>query len=564
MQSLIEKLTHWVIRYFLIFVVIITVLIAGNFLLKEYNDHKPLEALKDLERTGKVLDSHRLKVEGDLLSRIAKLETASLDVLNSRVSAIDIGIKQKLSEKHRLGNGLSLLISTPVGVAYVEQKKLEVEIILLQQELDYLKQLIAFITVSKELESLRVNHVIAYNKLRVNESAQNRLETENPLAINNPVYYEYWRLKTLQKDRKPLVENNQSANVAYQQKNKLVQAIKESKREFNIKKDQIDAALLPIQITINEQKKRIEENWFKKATGKINEVVWAAAGILLAIILVPVAIKAFLYFVLAPLASRRPPICLLPEVSGAIEGVAESTENGLSQTKVSAVSLQLNVDKGQELLIHSEYLQSSSVSGVKDTKWFLNNSYPLSSLASGMVALTRIRSTSYESIVISSMKDPLSEVGIISLPIGSAVAMQPRGLVGVLYRKDMPIRITRHWRLFSLNAWLTLQLRYLIFHGPAKLIVKGCRGIRVERAGTGRRIKQSATIGFSANLQYSTTRCETFTPYLMGKEELLDDSFAGDYGFYIYEEIPNFGKKSGITGRGLEGFTDSLLKVFGI
>ena len=280
--------------------------------------------------------------------------------------------------------------------------------------------------------------------------------------------------------------------------------------------------------------------------------------------MVPVAIKAFLYFVLAPLASRRPPICLLPEVSGAIEGVAESTENGLSQTKVSAVSLQLNVDKGQELLIHSEYLQSSSVSGVKDTKWFLNNSYPLSSLASGMVALTRIRSTSYESIVISSMKDPLSEVGIISLPIGSAVAMQPRGLVGVLYRKDMPIRISRHWRLFSLNAWLTLQLRYLIFHGPAKLIVKGCRGIRVERAGTGRRIKQSATIGFSANLQYSTTRCETFTPYLMGKEELLDDSFAGDYGFYIYEEIPNFGKKSGITGRGLEGFTDSLLKVFGI
>ena len=181
-----------------------------------------------------------------------------------------------------------------------------------------------------------------------------------------------------------------------------------------------------------------------------------------------------------------------------------------------------------------------------------------------MVALTRIRSTSYESIVISSMKDPLSEVGIISLPIGSAVAMQPRGLVGVLHRKDMPIRISRHWRLFSLNAWLTLQLRYLIFHGPAKLIVKGCRGIRVERAGTGRRIKQSATIGFSANLQYSTTRCETFTPYLMGKEELLDDSFAGDYGFYIYEEIPNFGKKSGITGRGLEGFTDSLLKVFGI
>jgi len=71
-------------------------------------------------------------------------------------------------------------------------------------------------------------------------------------------------------------------------------------------------------------------------------------------------------------------------------------------------------------------------------------------------------------------------------------------------------------------------------------------------------------MGFSANLLYSTTRTETFFPYLMGEQELFVDSFDGGDGYYIYEEMPNYGKKSGIIGRGLEGFTDSLLKVFGI
>ena len=41
-----------------------------------------------------------------------------------------------------------------------------------------------------------------------------------------------------------------------------------------------------------------------------------------------------------------------------------------------------------------------------------------------------------------------------------------------------PANITRHWRLASLHAWLTLQLRYLVFHGPCQLLLKGCRGVR--------------------------------------------------------------------------------------
>ena len=96
----------------------------------------------------------------------------------------------------------------------------------------------------------------------------------------------------------------------------------------------------------------------------------------------------------------------------------------------------------------------------------------------------------------------------------------------------------------------------------------------MEPATGGRAINQAATIAFSANLPYSTRRCETFVAYLLGQQELLNDCFgctrgadvseARDAGFFVYEEMPRAGRKAGITGRGLEGFTDSVLRILGI
>ena len=129
-----------------------------------------------------------------------------------------------------------------------------------------------------------------------------------------------------------------------------------------------------------------------------------------------------------------------------------------------------------------------------------------------------------------------------------------------------PTHITRHWRLGSLHAWLTLQLRYLVFHGRCTLLLRGCRGVRSEAPlpNQPRLINQAATLGFSANLEYRTVRCETFVPYLRGHEDLFNDLFAGSPGWFVYEEMPARDRRSGVTGRGLEGLTDAVLKAFGI
>ncbi len=286
----------------------------------------------------------------------------------------------------------------------------------------------------------------------------------------------------------------------------------------------------------------------------VQQVAPTALAILLGIIFARLALKLLFYFVLAPLASCRPPIRLLPGTSGALE----------MELGHSAVSRTISVNAAQELLVHPEFLQSSSIAGEKDTRWLLDWGFPLTSLASGMVALTRIRTAAPESFVISATRDPFSEIGVLSLAQGAALVLQPHNIVGVVKPRGVPVHITSHWRLNSLHAWLTLQLRYLAFHGPIQLIVQGSRGVRIEKADAGRSINQAATIGFSANLAYSTRRCETFGAYLLGRQELLNDSFGGVHGFYVYEQMPHFGKRTGVTGRGFQGVSESLLKVLGI
>jgi hypothetical protein len=151
----------------------------------------------------------------------------------------------------------------------------------------------------------------------------------------------------------------------------------------------------------------------------------------------------------------------------------------------------------------------------------------------------------------------------MTLPEGAACVLHPRALAAIAQPIDRPLRITRHWRLTSLNAWLTLQLRYLVFHGPARLVIKGGRGVRVERAEHGRIFGQEQLAGFSADLSYSVTRTETFWPYLFGRESLLKDRVIGGTGVLIVEEAPLVAR-DGRDGRGLEGALDAMLKAVGI
>jgi hypothetical protein len=401
--------------------------------------------------------------------------------------------------------------------------------------------------------SKKAQFAIGYRESLVSEvvAERQRLRDAHPWARNVPLSEPWIQIQLLDK----AIAGHQAALGV---EARLMESLKQ---ELDAAATATQREIAQIETQLAAIDDKLSTNYVMRLLAAIREELPIALGILLGIILLPIGTRVFLYFVVAPWVSGRAPIRLLPGASGSVVALgAESGDRG----KMSAVSLPVVLGERQELLIQPDYLQSTSLLATKRTRWLLNARFPVASLLSGMCMLTRVSPAGSEPVVISATRDALSEVGIVDLAEGAAFVCQPRSLAGVIQDPQRPIRITRHWRLGSLQAWLTLQLRFLVFHGSGQLVMKGCRGIRIESPGTGRLINQAATLGFSANLAYANTRCETFVSYWTGKEDLFNDSFAGTDGVYVYEEMPGLKRTGGITGRGLQGFSDSLLKVFGV
>ena len=390
-------------------------------------------------------------------------------------------------------------------------------------------------------------------------------EREHPLATRVPFSDAQRRAAELTREVNRLADDYRRHGVAfYAAHDRWQQAREPPARDVAQVQSASAAVLEPLDELIATRRAALEsaDRQVERIRRSVRDVFLAALVILVLVTLMPVIVKALWYRLLAPLVEDRPPIRVRPGSAAATRD-AGGDAPGPPPGKVSAVSVEVRPGEGEELLVHPEFLQSSPQRARKDTKWLLSGSYPLTSVAARMVALTRVREAAGETCVVSSRSDPLAEVGVVTLGEGDALVLQPRCLVGLVQRVSRPVRLSHRW-VFSLSALVTLQFRYLVFDGPGQLLVQGCRGVRLEPAGSGRSIDQNATLGFSAHLDYAPRRSETFGAYLLGVNGLFNDSFSGGPGFCLYEEMPNLGRKPGLTGRGLEGLTDGLLKVFGI
>jgi len=366
--------------------------------------------------------------------------------------------------------------------------------------------------------------------------------------------YAGYKKKELECKTKDSIADSLESQIVNLRENRIYQTYIANEKEV----ESLERQLAAQQDLINERQYLLESSWLYRFFTRVKEVLPAAFAILVVVLLTPLGIRALFYYLLAPKASQLPPITILPADNPPQPKLRER----------SAVSLRFAIPDGEELIVQPNFLQSTRHAAGAKTQWFLNKRLPFASILSGMFLLTRIKpeESGPHEVVVSATRDPLDEIGIVELPAGAAMVVQPRSLAGVVKPVGVPVQISSCWRFFSLHAWLTVQLRYLVFHGPCILIIKGCRGIRLEIPDSNepRMIRQSATLGWSANLDYKTVRCETFIPYLQGKEGLFSDMFFGETGKFAYEEIPNAGRRKGALSRGLEGLFDAFLKAFGI
>lgn len=567
MRQLLTAILRFLLRHALQFALFIVILLAGRLLLAEWRAYSAgSEAVAALRLASNNADKHGASLADAATVRVNALRHASQTAIMARLEAVHTQLRQLRAQQQPSLFTVPLPDASTLAAHAQNEAARRVEIEVLAQEARYLTALQAALNgedARQTLARLHAEHVRAYAALQANVRQRQQLEAQHPVTGRLPGSDAYAQLSLLEAEGQRWREINLQAYQAWLAQRARTSDATNAARPapFTIDNAALAGALAPVQQAIAAGETQLARNWIARWRGPVLEVVPTAALLVLSAMLLPVAIKAFFYFVLAPVAARVKPLSIARELQVAGRSLPLPQQG---ESRISAVSQALPLAPGQQMLIHPEYLQSSPVSSTKRTQWLLDWRFPFTSLAAGMVALTRLESDTTASVTISASDDPLLEIAVVHLPAGSALVFQPRGLVGLITQAGQRPAMSSHWRLASLHAWLTLQLRFIVFRGPVTLIVRGCRGVRLERAGQGRSISQSATLGFTTDVLYSTMRSETFLPYLRGQQALLNDRFDGDNGVYLYEETPRHGMQPGKVGSWFEGFTDAILKVFGI
>lgn len=328
-------------------------------------------------------------------------------------------------------------------------------------------------------------------------------------------------------------------------------------------------------------------------------VFWPVFLIFLTVTLGPLVWRLLMYFVWAPLAQRARPIRLVGDRSGGGESDGGSSGGGQVTWSESRPAHLLELEVGEIALLGTRYLQSTNESFRARTQLLWSWRYPMTSLASGQFALTRLEAVAENDgdlakggddgaepraggwsgcsqVTVSDMEDGLREIAWVELSRGQTLCFRPSFLAGVVFRGDKAPQIERRWQVFSLQAWLTMQFGYFLVSGPCKVIFAAGRGLRVEEVATslsqlqrvrgGRRINQDMTVAFDPSLSFASRRAETaLAGYLMGRNKLFDDFFLG-HGQVAAQQVVAPSDRRGMGSE--DSFWKSLLsglgKLFGL
>lgn len=583
MGKLLSSMFLFTRQHVVLFLLILATLSIGSYMVSEWKVvQRSLDTLPIFQSAHTGVTESRVALESAVMQQVQRLSGAGVGALNQKIIDVNARIKElrqvsgdtsllKMVTKDRvdLGNELNTMFS----------RQIELEILV--QQVDYLETLLSY---AQGLQNKKAAHAklvaLGVAKARTKSLLDSNLNQQKQLVLENPYLSIRWRVKLglvvhhgpavqftkLKDEEKSLRVQAKEDTEKYNQQFALVTMAQGiiSPTAFVLDKAKLDAVIAPLLAEIAHTERLVNSSILAQTYAAVQPFVLTAVGLIISAILVPVLIRTLFFYLLAPLASKRPAIVIDATDSGMVRGRKLNGDDSNAEGVISAVSRRLTLTPDTELLIHSAFTQSQPVGAKVNTQILFSWRYPITSIAAHLYMLKRFRSNDEAKIVVSSTCDPLDEVAIVDVPEGSAMVMQPRSLAGVMYRAGDPPPIQSHWRFSSLHAWLTLQLRYLSFHGPVTLVVRGCRGVSLEHAGSGRSVSQAATLGFSANAQYGTVRAEPFMSYLKGEQSLFQDCFAGPNTYYLYEETPRYLKNGKSSRNPFEAMIDAGLKVFGI
>ena len=533
-----------------------------------------LKELPALQAGQKDVNDHQAAIADRLARQVRQLSGATVQQLDEQIRALDKEISLRQGELDQVSLSADAFKGADRIVEHLRQQAMRgAEIELLRQGRAHLVALRAHLVVLGDrqaalntLEQLRLSHVKAYAAYQSMQEQLARSQADGGLLVDVPFTEAYQRVQQLERKVVELRIANRRAYQDFLAQQALLErlSLPAPMAAFQVNEQRLVVMSAPLRERLRQAEGLAARNHVWRAYQAVRPVLPVAIGVLIGWWLVPAAIRTFFYFVLAPLAARRPPIVIAKTQGIAPVALSANGPPARHGSLISAVSQNVILAPGDDMLVRPDYCQSQPAGVNVTTKLLFSWHHWLTSIAAHLWMLKRLRTTQPADVVLSSTVDALDEVALIDIAPGEAMVLQPRGLVGMIYKTGQRPTIRSHWRLGTLHAWLTLQLRYLAFEGPVTLVVKGCRGVRLESAQAGRTISQDATLGFSVNALYSTVRADPFVPYLRGRQPLFHDKFAGSDACYLYEEVPRNAHPGGQKQNPVEALLDAGLKAFGI
>ncbi|MDH5540641.1 MAG: hypothetical protein OEY03_14670, partial [Rhizobacter sp.] len=363
MSNLISLTLKWLVHKAGLLLLIVAVLLAGSWLKSEWDQ---MEAIRDQIATANVVLANLRADLTEIDAQIASDAAAWRDQIAAATQLLrdelnSLGARIERAEplwQTALARFSDLQRQAREARRAADQAWAEVEVLERQIRFwdKYFNQgkLVA-------LEAARARHALLQANAKVWEAARDSIA---PKIAASPV-------PGLHEQRAALLQEIERLTTSVSPRHEALAAARERNTH--------DVAA--VGAIVAAQRERVAQDPFGRLLAAIKARLPLALGILAGALALPVLIKALFFFVLAPLAGRLPPMRILPDAQAA----------AIPEPPPSAVSVALDIAPGDELLVQADFLQSSSRTADKRTQWFLNARLPFASLASGMVALTRIR-----------------------------------------------------------------------------------------------------------------------------------------------------------------------------
>ena len=275
-------------------------------------------------------------------------------------------------------------------------------------------------------------------------------------------------------------------------------------------------------------------------------------GLILAVLLGPLAWSALWYYGIARLTELSSPIKFTDARAGTLR-FAKSAKN-----------IDHDLSKDGPVTARMEWVQRYPAEAEKNTRMLWSWRAPFTCFAAGLIEMTEILPAKQgaQHVELCAGDDADMQLMRVELHEHPGLILRPSQVIGVAG----DIQLRTYWRLFNAHAWVSGALRQIAFSGTGLLYVRGRGGVVVHDIdGECVRVEEARVSGYEGSLQMSTVRTETFWPYFRRRTSLFDFSFSGD-GIVLYHKAISAQERRGhtVVGRTIDAVLKTIGKVFGI